>query len=543
MDKKLLLASVAFFSTPVWAQSFPKPPDVLNYVAVAPLYKTDSTRNTPLDPDVTPPTVAELPDIPIPNETGRIITTATQGPGPQYCTIIADGGTCAEYKFRTTINCSYILPDDLMRNYGLPGTSHTHEFCGAGSANAQSIFRLLRKHAIDSTAGGADANGTAYWRPPYEVDNPYGDGKNFTIMDDFWTVYYVGTPGKKTIHIPNGDRFVWGFDMDSIPVAGVPDQFRWLQNIIDPFNTAYNAGGGVGTRYQLKFNGQFENQVTYNCIGASPSSSTVLVTAGGADPFNGTCEFADFTGSTSGTTLTVSAVAGGTLRVGQVVSGSGVAGGTTINALGTGTGGVGTYTLSSSATIASETMNTRQQFYTSINSPRCADGKNLWDPGSYKHVIPGVWDNLYSEWVCPYNYYMRPFVRIEMTTTQYGWADRQRWDLTSDKAYRAKWGLTTAQLPPGTTLHTDWEGAWDEATFRALQRNCSGADNVQGHECNAGQFSPTKQVVTISGDGVGAGGRLPQVTTNSKSHSAETDAGWQRLPSSWATTLNIKAHP
>ena len=68
-----------------------------------------------------------------------------------------------------------------------------------------------------------------------------------------------------------------------------------------------------------------------------------------------------FTGSISGTTLTVTAVASGTLAVGQLVQGSGVAAGTYITALGTGTGGTGTYTIGVSQTVASETMSTATQ--------------------------------------------------------------------------------------------------------------------------------------------------------------------------------------
>ena len=60
-----------------------------------------------------------------------------------------------------------------------------------------------------------------------------------------------------------------------------------------------------------------------------------------------------FTGYISGTTLTISAVASGTLQVGQVISGSGIASGTTITALGTGTGGVGNYTVSIYQTVGS----------------------------------------------------------------------------------------------------------------------------------------------------------------------------------------------
>ena len=63
------------------------------------------------------------------------------------------------------------------------------------------------------------------------------------------------------------------------------------------------------------------------------------------------------TGYISGTTLTVTAVASGNLAVGQVISGflsvTSILAGTTITALGTGTGGVGTYTISASQTIGS----------------------------------------------------------------------------------------------------------------------------------------------------------------------------------------------
>jgi hypothetical protein len=67
---------------------------------------------------------------------------------------------------------------------------------------------------------------------------------------------------------------------------------------------------------------------------------------------------AEFTGSISGTTLTVTAVASGTIKVGQWISGSGITASpqTTITALGTGTGGTGTYTVNQSQTVASTTI-------------------------------------------------------------------------------------------------------------------------------------------------------------------------------------------
>lgn len=64
-----------------------------------------------------------------------------------------------------------------------------------------------------------------------------------------------------------------------------------------------------------------------------------------------------FTGSISGTTLTVSAMSSGTISVGQALFGVGITQATVITALGTGTGGVGTYTVNISQTVASEGMN------------------------------------------------------------------------------------------------------------------------------------------------------------------------------------------
>lgn len=66
----------------------------------------------------------------------------------------------------------------------------------------------------------------------------------------------------------------------------------------------------------------------------------------GATTFSGT-------GAIAATTLTVSAVASGALRVGDFIAGANVTAGTRITAFGTGTGGTGTYTVDTSQTAAS----------------------------------------------------------------------------------------------------------------------------------------------------------------------------------------------
>jgi hypothetical protein len=63
-----------------------------------------------------------------------------------------------------------------------------------------------------------------------------------------------------------------------------------------------------------------------------------------------------FTGSISGTTLTVTAVSAGYIGAGATITGSGVTSGTTISSVISASGGVGTYTVSASQTVASTTL-------------------------------------------------------------------------------------------------------------------------------------------------------------------------------------------
>ena len=63
-----------------------------------------------------------------------------------------------------------------------------------------------------------------------------------------------------------------------------------------------------------------------------------------------------FTASISGTTLNVTAIATGYLGVGAVISGTGVTSGTTITAVLSASGGVGTYTVSNSLSLGSRAM-------------------------------------------------------------------------------------------------------------------------------------------------------------------------------------------
>jgi hypothetical protein len=75
---------------------------------------------------------------------------------------------------------------------------------------------------------------------------------------------------------------------------------------------------------------------------------------------------AAFTAAIAGTLMTVSAVSSGTLHVGDSVLGNGVADGTIISSLGSGSGGTGTYNLSISQTVSSESMTTAKATLSSV---------------------------------------------------------------------------------------------------------------------------------------------------------------------------------
>lgn len=94
-----------------------------------------------------------------------------------------------------------------------------------------------------------------------------------------------------------------------------------------------------------------------------PSNAGTLIQAALIAAFTGQALSAAFTGSISGTTLTVSAVLSGTLTIGQTLDDltGALAGNTVITGFGTGTGGIGTYSVSISQVVANEAMTSEIQ--------------------------------------------------------------------------------------------------------------------------------------------------------------------------------------
>ncbi len=100
------------------------------------------------------------------------------------------------------------------------------------------------------------------------------------------------------------------------------------------------------------------------------------------------------TATGSDTTLTVTGITSGVLMVGDTLSGTGVTTGTTITAFGTGTGGIGTYTVNNSQTVSSRTI-TANGFVPSANSTLTVTGVSsnvlyVGDTLSGTGVTPGT---------------------------------------------------------------------------------------------------------------------------------------------------------
>jgi hypothetical protein len=86
---------------------------------------------------------------------------------------------------------------------------------------------------------------------------------------------------------------------------------------------------------------------------------------------------ATFTGSIAGTTLTVTSVNSGVISIGQELISNGITAGTRIIAQLSGRGGVGTYLVSTSQTVSSQTISTQRVYYLQFSNASTQVGMNF----------------------------------------------------------------------------------------------------------------------------------------------------------------------
>lgn len=203
---------------------------------------------------------------------------------------------------------------------------------------------------ISAAGNGLDLNGlilTTDWRPPIGEVQEFETADNVTDyfgemsqMSALGSIYFLGFDNSL---IKPGRLLVAQFPLVAVGAylrSGAISSLTTLQAISGTLTVNIDGTSYDGT-VNLSAQTSFSNAAYY--------LQTQLAIPNGATQ-------ASVVGSISGTTLTVDSVVSGSLAVGQVLGGTAVAGGTYVTALITGTGGAGTYTVSSSQTVGSASI-------------------------------------------------------------------------------------------------------------------------------------------------------------------------------------------
>lgn len=139
-----------------------------------------------------------------------------------------------------------------------------------------------------------------------------------------------------------------------------------------------------------------------------------------------------------------------------------------------------------------------------IEGPDYWDGVNLWSPGGYKHMRHAILDTNSGLERGPDGWYRLPRLSLSVSYTHGGFADYGTWVASSDAMAAAAAGHP---MLPGSSMHTDWFGGWEQETFLLWQRNGLGVDGFEAHEMSDSIISGTQRLLTTNAPD----GRSPQV--------------------------------
>ena len=217
----------------------------------------------------------------------------------------------------------------IINNKGTGYTSATISVVGDGYREEDPTF--LTSIAVSSGGNGYDNPTVTFGDPTLNATAFIADAAVFLgqkLYNSAFDFYEVVTPGTMSSSEPTHRLGTIQNNTAAVKYLGTR-----VKGTVNTSSTEVNAGS-------------FTTGVKYTIVSLG---TTNFVTIGGTAS-------AVVTGSISGTTLTVSAVASGTLAVGTRITGTGITAGTYITVLGTGTGGTGTYTVSASQTVSSTTI-------------------------------------------------------------------------------------------------------------------------------------------------------------------------------------------
>ncbi len=485
-----LLTLLVLFPDHVQAQTtqdgFVRPPDVPAYVEMFDGYAAGTTENTVGDGSTarggTMPVLATMP-ADIPAVASGWITSAS---GTSDYETVTDPAT-EEVKFRTIANHSHVNFDDPIRNWGQPGTAHCHTFFGNNQTNAFSTYASMRTRAnsraaaskVASTTAGGPYNATGYWHPCIIKPNAFGDGKNYAHKASTYTLYYNHNPATPALfgqRLPRGLRYIFGTNMS------------------DPYDVAFKARIATAnaqpatspTRYAYAGNGF----LGWRC--RAPDESTVRTRTVAEHP-----------------------------QTPPVATGQNFYPG---------------FTTSGAADPWGGNCVSGDWLVAEFNGPTCYDGNNLWSPGGYKHLIPGVTDTVGTAGSkgCPNGWFRAASLLITMWFKHQGPSDYMTWYLSSDAA-----ATTAAQnldggaaaMLPGQSMHTDWMNGWDDTTLMKWQNDCFGVNGATMHICASGRLDADERLLGGAGGDAPDGSRTPQ-NSGDEDYTTDVRADMVQVPAS-----------
>lgn len=270
--------------------------------------------------------------------TGPTNTAADTAPG--FLSVMAFGGNTNDFPTTSEGTLIKVQP----RIYGIPAFPTLASYTYGIDARASSI-----------TAGGA------LWAGPNSAADPAGNiyGASLTTT----SVVQAQTATLTSVTVTNGGAFLVSplWQVQDPPSGGTTATLSTATMGItaelgDAVLGTFAAGSGYTAGDVLTLTGTGGGKVNVATVTGGVPTGYTLNTVGsiavGSMP--GT---AFVTASIAGTTMTVSAVTSGNVAVGEMVTGSSfLPAGTFITALGTGTGGIGTYTINNSLTLTSRSL-------------------------------------------------------------------------------------------------------------------------------------------------------------------------------------------
>jgi hypothetical protein len=303
----------------------------------------------------------------------RLNLTGTAGGSTRTLFIPATSGAYTFTKFYIVNN--NLANDVIVSVVGTPGTTVTIPAGTSGFVYSDGTNVSTPSNYFNGTIISSNATITAGTVTAAINATSLNTYNNTTLGDyklDSMTIN--GT----VVNVPNNLQFV-GTGSVAVPAGTTAQRPADVYSGMMRYNSTINQYEGFLATSTAVFTGKIDNGsgiagTTLDVSAVTSGTIAVGMTVSGYIS-------STLTASISGTTLTVTVASTSNLKVGTVISGIGVTSGTTITALGTGTGGVGTYTVNNSQTIASESM--MGYFFITAGTKITALGTGTGSTGTY----------------------------------------------------------------------------------------------------------------------------------------------------------------